>query len=304
MERIVSLLPSTTEIACALGFGPQLVGRSHECDFPPEIRDLPVLTRPKLDARAGSREIDDRVKSLVRDGLSVYEVDADGLRELAPTHILTQDQCEVCAASLGDLESALAIWTGERPKVVSLSPQTLGDVWRSIIEVAVALSAGERGSELTNSLADRLTEIAERTPSQSRRPRVACIEWLDPLMAAGNWIPELVTLAGGENLLGRAGSHSPWLTVEELTEADPDVIVVLPCGFDLGRTREELMTVIGRPPWPQLRALQQGRVFLADGNQFFNRPGPRLVESLAIFAEIFHPNIIEPVHCGTGWAAL
>jgi len=304
MERIVSLLPSTTEIACALGFGPQLVGRSHECDFPPEIRDLPVLTRPKLDARAGSREIDDRVKSLVRDGLSVYEVDADGLRELAPTHILTQDQCEVCAASLGDLESALAIWTGERPKVVSLSPQTLGDVWRSIIEVAVALSAGERGSELTNSLADRLTEIAERTPSQSRRPRVACIEWLDPLMAAGNWIPELVTLAGGENLLGRAGSHSPWLTVAELTDADPDVIVVLPCGFDLGRTREELMRVIERPPWPQLRAVEQGRVFLTDGNQFFNRPGPRLVESLAIFSEIFHPKTIEPVHRGTGWSAL
>jgi len=304
MERIVSLLPSTTEIACALGFGPQLVGRSHECDFPPEIRDLPVLTRPKLDARAGSREIDDRVKSLVRDGLSVYEVDADGLRELAPTHILTQDQCEVCAASLGDLESALAIWTGERPKVVSLSPQTLGDVWRSIIEVAVALSAGERGSELTNSLADRLTEIAERTPSQSRRPRVACIEWLDPLMAAGNWIPELVTLAGGENLLGRAGSHSPWLTVAELTDADPDVIVVLPCGFDLGRTREELMSVIERPPWPQLRAVEQGRVFLTDGNQFFNRPGPRLVESLAIFSEIFHPKTIEPVHRGTGWSAL
>ena len=304
MERIVSLLPSTTEIACALGFGPQLVGRSHECDFPPEIRDLPVLTRPKLDARAGSREIDDRVKSLVRDGLSVYEVDADGLRELAPTHILTQDQCEVCAASLGDLESALAIWTGERPKVVSLSPQTLGDVWRSIIEVAVALSAGERGSELTNSLADRLTEIAERTPSQSRRPRVACIEWLDPLMAAGNWIPELVTLAGGQNLLGRAGSHSAWLTVAELTDADPDVIVVLPCGFYLGRTREELMSVIERPPWPQLRAVEQGRVFLTDGNQFFNRPGPRLVESLAIFSEIFHPKTIEPVHRGTGWDPL
>ena len=304
MERIVSLLPSTTEIACALGFGPQLVGRSHECDFPPEIRDLPVLTRPKLDARAGSREIDDRVKSLVRDGLSVYEVDADGLRELAPTHILTQDQCEVCAASLGDLESALAIWTGERPKVVSLSPQTLGDVWRSIIEVAVALSAGERGSELTNSLADRLTEIAERTPSQSRRPRVACIEWLDPLMAAGNWIPELVTLAGGQNLLGRAGSHSAWRTVAELTDADPDVIVVLPCGFDLGRTREELMSVIERPPWAQLRAVEQGRVFLTDGNQFFNRPGPRLVESLAIFSEIFHPKTIEPVHRGTGWSAL
>ena len=263
-----------------------------------------MLTRPKLDARAGSREIDDRVKSLVRDGLSVYEVDADGLRELAPTHILTQDQCEVCAASLGDLESALAIWTGERPKVVSLSPQTLGDVWRSIIEVAVALCAGERGSELTNSLADRLTEIAERTPSQSRRPRVACIEWLDPLMAAGNWIPELVTLAGGQNLLGRAGSHSAWLTVAELTDADPDVIVVLPCGFDLGRTREELMSVIERPPWPQLRAVEQGRVFLTDGNQFFNRPGPRLVESLAIFSEIFHPKTIEPVHRGTGWDPL
>ena len=302
MDRIVSLLPSATEIICALGFGDQLVGRSHECDFPPAIAQLPPLTEAKLDPQLPSRAIDDAVKRLVEDGSSVYRVDAERLRALAPSVIVTQDQCEVCAASLGDVEEALSAWTGGAPRLVSLSPATLGDVWVSFSRVADALGAPERGLSLATELANRITGVAERTQRMRPRPRIACIEWLDPLMVAGNWVPELVTLAGGENLLGKAGSPSRWLAANELAAADPDVIVVLPCGFDLPRTRAELADIVRAPDWQRLRAVREGRIAIVDGNQYFSRPGPRLVESLQILAEILHSKEFDPEHRGTGWA--
>lgn len=301
MERIASLLPSTTEIACALGLESALVGRSHECDFPDSVARLPVLTEPKLDASVPSRAIDDRVKQLVRDGLSVYRVDAERLRDLEPTLILTQDQCEVCAVSLRDVEEALAAWTGAGPRVVSLNPTRLGDVWADIARVAEAASARARGSALVASLRARVETIAESVAAVRERPRVACIEWIDPLMAAGNWIPELVELAGGENLFGEAGAHSPWLEWAELRAADPDVLLVFPCGFGLERTRSEMRPLEAQPGWRDLRAYQAGRVVLADGNQYFNRPGPRLVESLEILVEILHPESSEAKR-GTAFA--
>ena len=304
MERIASLIPSATEIACALGFEGQLVGRSHECDFPPGVARLPALTQPKLDVNARSAEIDGRVKALVRDGLSVYRVDAELLRELEPTLILTQDQCEVCAASLEDVEAALAEWTGARPGVVSLDPNELGDVWRDMNRVADALGAPERGRALTEELAGRITDVGERTLRIRARPSVACIEWIDPLMAAGNWMPELVALAGGKNLFGDAGAHSPWMQWEELRDADPDVVVVLPCGFDLARTRAEMAPLLAQPGWGDLRAVREGRVFLTDGHQYFNRPGPRLVESLEILAEILHPDHFPATHRDSAWQPL
>jgi iron complex transport system substrate-binding protein len=301
MERIASLLPSTTEIACALGFEEALVGRSHECDSPPGITRLPVLTEPKLDADRPSREIDDRVKQLVRDGLSVYRVDAEKLRDLAPTVILTQDHCEVCAASLADVEQALATWTDDRPRVVSLDPKTLGDVWDDIDRVANALGAGDRARALQRALAQRIDAVRARTELLDASPSVACIEWIDPLMAAGNWMPELVTLAGGRSLFAEAGAHSPWLEWEALRAADPDVIVVLPCGFDLARTRSELSPLLAQPGWSELSAVRKGRVFLSDGNHYMNRPGPRLVDSLEILAEMLHPDRFPPRHLGDGW---
>ena len=307
MQAVASLLPSITEIVCALGCRDRLVGRSHECDFPADVTALPVLTAPKLDTSATSRAIDDRVKGLVRDGLSVYRVDAEKLRELAPDLVLTQDQCEVCAASLGDVEKALAEWsgrtgrTGVRPRVLSLHPQTLGDVWRDIARVADALGVAERGRELCEELSTRVTEVAEKTQRVRPHPSVACIEWIDPLMAAGNWVPELVTLAGGRNLLGESGAHSPWLELEALAAADPDVLVVLPCGFDVARSRRELPALSGTEAWQALRAVRERRVFLTDGNQYFNRPGPRLVESIEILAEILHPDLFPARHRGTGW---
>lgn len=301
MQSVASLLPSTTEIVCALGCRERLVGRSHECDFPPEVATLPVLTRPKLDTSASSSAIDERVKSLVRDGLSVYRVDAERLRELRPDLVLTQDQCEVCAASLGDVEQALAEWTGARPRVLSLDPRTLADVWSDVIRVAEALGVPERGRALGESLASRVAEVADRARRATHRPSVACVEWLDPLMAAGNWVPELVTLGGGRNLFGETGAHSPWLDFASFAASDPDVIVALPCGFDLARTRAELPALARQPGWQELRAVREGRVFLTDGNQYFNRPGPRLADSLEILAEILHPELFPARNRGVGW---
>ena len=300
-HRIVSLLPSTTEIACALGFEGELVGRSHECDYPPSVVGLPVCTAPKFDVEGSSRQIDERVKDLVRRGLSVYDVDADKLRELAPTAILTQDQCHVCAASLDDVERALRDWLGAQPALVSLNPQTLGDAWGDLVRVGEALGEAERARRLSEQLADRLSQITEQVMRIKARPSVACVEWIDPLMAAGNWVPELVALAGGRNLFGETGAHSAWLSWEELRAADPDVIAVMPCGFGIARSRAELDALRSRPGWKELRAVRDGRVYLTDGNQYFNRPGPRLVESLEILAELLHPETLRFGHRGSGW---
>jgi iron complex transport system substrate-binding protein len=302
--RIVSLLPSATEIVCALGFRDALVGRSHECDYPFGVETLPSCTAARIDPSAPSREIDDQVRSRVRDALSIYDVDTEQLRALRPDLIVTQDQCEVCAVSLGDVEQALADWTGVAPRVVSLSPSTLADVWGDLRRVGEAVDAQERARALCESLTDRVTEIGERAGGQATRPRVAGIEWIDPLMGAGNWVPELVALAGGANSLGRPGEHSPWITFDQLAAADPDVIAVLPCGFDLARTRAELGPLLAQSGWGALRAVREERVFLLEGNQYFNRPGPRLVESLEILAEILHPAAFDFGHRGTGWERL
>ena len=302
--RIVSLLPSTTEIACAVGFQEALVGRSHECDFPAGVEALPICTAPRIDTEKTSREIDDDVKRFVRDALSIYTVDAGRLRTLAPDVVLTQDQCEVCAVSLPDVEAALAEWTGGTPRVVSLSPQTLADVWGDLDRVAAALDVPDRARALRDELTERVTTLGEKAAALGERPRLASIEWIDPLMSAGNWVPELVALAGGENVFGRAGEHSPWLEWEALRASDPDLIGIMPCGFDLARTRKELPPLLAQPGWEGLRAVTEGRVYLLEGNQYFNRPGPRLVESLEILAEILHPAHFDFGHRSTGWVPL
>jgi iron complex transport system substrate-binding protein len=244
------------------------------------------------------------VKSLVRDGLSVYRVDPERLRALEPDAIVTQDHCAVCAASLPDVEAALAAWTGGRPLVVSVAPATLGEVWDSVVAVARALGVEERGRALAEALTERVVRIGERAAGVRARPRVACIEWLDPLMGAGNWMPELVALAGGREVVGRPGEHSPWLAWDAVHDADPDVVIVLPCGFDVARTRAELHATGAADRIGALRAAREGRVFLGDGSQFFNRPGPRLAESLEILAETLHPELFAFGHEGRGWERL
>jgi iron complex transport system substrate-binding protein len=299
--RIVSLIASATEIVHALGMGEHLAGRSHECDYPPAVLKLPVCTEPAFDVHGTSREIDERVKSTVAAQLSVYQVHRQVLQGLRPDVIITQSHCEVCAVSDKDVQQALGEWSGSRPRIVSLAPNALADVWRGIAEVGEALGVPERGTALVGRLQDRIAALATAARSLPARPTVACLEWLDPLMAAGNWVPELVELAGGASLFGSAGQHAPWLSWDDLARRDPDVIVALPCGFDLPRTRAEARCLNENPLWPKLRAVRAGAVYLTDGNQFFNRPGPRLVESLEILAEILHPERFHFGHQGTGW---
>ncbi len=299
--RIISLIASSTEIVCALGFESELVGRSHECDYPASVARLPVCTGPKFNVYGTSYEIDERVKAIVQESLSVYRVDAGLLEELQPTHIITQSQCEVCAVSLRDVESAVCEMTSSRPAIVSLEPNALADVWTDIRRVGSSLAAEDRAERLIEILQQRISAITRRAQSFESRPTVACIEWIEPLMAAGNWMPELVEMAGGVNLFGEAGKHSPWMTWEELTARDPDIIVVTPCGFDIPRTMEEMHLLSNRPEWKSLKAVQSDRVFVADGNQYFNRPGPRLVESLEILAELCHPQAFRFNHEGAGW---
>lgn len=299
--RIISLIASATEILCALGFEDDLVGRSHECDYPRSVKRLPVCTGPKFNVYGTSYEIDQRVKAIVQESLSVYRVDSLLLEELQPSHIITQSQCEVCAVSLRDVEAAVCEITSSRPAIVSLEPNALADVWSDIRRVAAALAAEDRAERLTEILQQRIDAIARRAHAIDRRPTVACIEWIEPLMAAGNWMPEMVEIAGGVNLFGEAGKHSPWMTWEELVGRDPEIILVTPCGFDIARTMEEMHLLSNKSEWNELKAVRTDRVFVADGNQYFNRPGPRLVESLEILAELFHPKAFRFGHEGEGW---
>jgi iron complex transport system substrate-binding protein len=300
-KRVVSLIASATEIVCALGARDLLVGRSHECDFPPEVARLPSLTEPKFLVTGTSYDINARVKAIVQEGLSVYRVDAERLEALRPDIIVTQDQCDVCAVSLKDVEAALCAWGGRQVDIVSLKPDALADIWEDIAKVARALGRERQGKRLVEELKARMASIAEQSGATRTHPRAAMIEWVDPLMAGGNWMPELVQLAGGENLFGVVGQPSPRLDWDEVVAADPDLILVHPCGFDMARTLQEMPLLEHRPGWRGLKAVRRGRIFVADGNQYFNRPGPRIVESLEIMAEIFHPELFPSRHEGEGW---
>ena len=287
-ERIASLLPSSTEIICALGLRERLVGVSHECDHPADVVGLPVLTEPKLDPRGTSGDIDARVQEIVQEGLSVYRLNTDALQSLQPEVIVTQDQCEVCAVSLPDVEDAVQCFLTSDVKVVSLNPEKLSDIWRDVRNVAAVTGRQEAAETLIRDLEGRLQKLADKT-RHLPRPRVACLEWLDPLMAAGNWIPELVDLAGGAYGLVEAGAHTPPITWDTLADYQPEVIVITPCGFKIPQSQADLPLLTAHPQWRTLPAVQAGRVYVADGNAYYNRPGPRIVESAEILAEMLHP---------------
>jgi iron complex transport system substrate-binding protein len=266
--RIVSLIASATEIVCALGRGDWLVGRSHECDYPPAVARLPALTAPKFKVEGSSGEIDRRVREIVRDGLSVYRVDADALSALSPDLIVTQDHCDVCAVSLRDVEEAVCRWTDRRVEILSLRPDCLADAYADIGRVARALAAEAQGVRLVGGMERRLQALAVQ-PARRRRPRVAFIEWVEPLMAGGNWMPE--------------------------------VIVIAPCGFALERCLAELPLLQAKPGWSEIDAVLNARVFFADGNAYFNRPGPRLADSGEILAHVLHGEPDLPNHETVAW---
>ncbi len=305
-QRVISLIASATEILHALGCGHWQVARSHECDYPPSVLDLPQLTRAKFKVHgATSAEIDRSVKGLLEQGLAVYEVDADQLRGLQPDIILTQDQCEVCAVSLADVERALCDWTGGSAEILSLRPHTLSDVYADIRKVAATLGIAETGEALVAGMANVIADVTRATAGRPR-PKLAFVEWIEPPMSGGHWMPELITAAGGISPFGVTGENSPWITWDEVAAADPDVILVAPCGYEISTSLAELRTLSGHPVWSHLRAVRAGQVFVADGNAFFNRPGPRLAESAQILGEILHPDVCGFSHRGTAfipWSA-
>lgn len=277
--RIVSLLSSATEIIDALGATGLLVGRSHECDYPPAILGLPVCTRPLIDIHADSRGIDRQVKNSARNALSIYEVFDDVLERLQPTHIVTQVQCDVCAVSLKDVERSVAARLASSPQIVALNPASLADIWDDFRRVGIAIDVD--AEPVIRQLRNRMRSVP---PAQ--RPTVACIEWIEPLMAAGNWTPELIDLAGGIDVFGTPGVHSPWITWQDLLARDPDVIIVAPCGFDPVRTRSEMHWLTELPEFGSLKAVRNRRLFIADGNRYLNRPGPRVVETMHMIQEM------------------
>ncbi len=300
--RIVSLLASGTELVAALGLGESLVGRSHECDHPAWVKRLPVLSRPAFDAHGTSAEIDARVRQRLRAGLPLYEVDEAQLAALAPDIVITQTHCEVCAVSPGDLAHG-ATSKLERHQVVALATGTIDGILDWFARVAEVLGAAEAGRRLVAGLRARLDALAATTRPLPRR-RVACLEWIDPLFEMGNWGPELVEIASGQSLLSAPGAHSTTVAFEALAAADPEVIVVAPCGFDLTRTLAELPALTSRPEWRRLSAVRAGRAFAADGNFYFNRSGPMLFDTPEILAEMLHPDRFPPRHEGTVWRRL
>ena len=309
--KIVSLLPSATEIVDCLGLTSALVGRSHECDYPPSVKDLPVCTEARLNSNNTSAQIDKDIQTLWQQALSIYQLKIEVLEKLQPTHIVTQDQCDVCAVNLAEVEKATAQLTKSNPQVISLQPNLLQQVWGDLERVAQTL--GVEYQPVLNKLQDRIQAIseklrycvsAEKGKILPTKPTVVALEWTEPLMGAGNWIPELIEIAGGKPLLGVKGEHSPYLSWPSLTEADPDVIVIMPCGFDLERTEQESQVLISHPDWSNLKAVKNGQVFIVDGNAYFNRPGPRLVDSAEILAEILHPELFDFGYRGKSWKPL
>jgi len=294
--RIASLLPSSTEILFALGLGDAVVGVTHECDFPPQARGKRVIVRSRLPQAAEPAQIDRLVAEFIERGESIYCIDVETLRELDPDLIITQDLCHVCAASPDDLAGALSALARE-PRVLSLNPHTLADVWADIRGIGAATGLAEAADTLVTELAAKVAAVAsvvranERTES---RPRVLCLEWLDPPFNAGHWVPEMVALAGGEDVLAVAGKPSRRINWEEIAAARPEVIVVAPCGYDARKAAHEFARLRLPAEWYQTPASQQGRVFVTDANAYFSRPGPRLAEGVAVLAAALHPELLIP----------
>ena len=302
-QRVLSLLSSTTEIIYALGCGDRLVGRSHECDFPEEVSELPICTIPKFNVDGTSREVDDEVKSLVQSALSIYYINEKLLKELKPDIIFTQSQCEVCAVSVSDVEKALNNITGLSSRVISVEPNSVEDIFNDILTIAEILNVRNKGKELVELIKAKI-DSTEKIVYQKSSPSVATIEWIDPLMAAGNWLPQLIRVAGGKNLFGEAGKHSPWMKYNDLVEQDPEIIIVMPCGYDIKKTLIEIKTLESKKGWGSLKAVRNRNVYITDGNQFFNRPGPRIIESLEILLEIIHSDFSKSKHIDSGWIKL
>jgi iron complex transport system substrate-binding protein len=292
-RRIVSFLPSATEMACALGLADQLLGITHECDYPPEIRNKPIVVRSVLPVKHMSqREIDTAVTERLRNGLSLYQVDEDLMRAIAPDLILTQDLCQVCAPSgneVAHLLSALA----SQPQVLWLTPKTIEQIFDNMRELGDATDRSRRAEEVIAAGLARLERVAGTTRKIADRPRVLCMEWLDPVYCSGHWVPEMVEIAGGRDELGRKGADSVRIPWEQVLRWAPEILVVMPCGFGLEQAAAHAQQLFGYPGWCDLPAVRQNRVFAVDANSYFARPGPRIVDGTELLADLFHPTLFQ-----------
>lgn len=300
-QKIVSLLPAATEIICALGLEENLVGRSHECDFPASVKQLPVCTEANFPDGLSSGDIDIKVKEILADALSVYTVKREQIKALAPDVVITQAQCEICAVSLKDVEEALENYLDKQAKIISVQPNSLDDIFKDIATIANTLNVPQAGADLLESLQERVDIIKHKLKFIDSKPTVACIEWLDPLMISGNWVPGLVSIAGGTPILAQDGKHSPYVQWDDIRLQDPEVIVAMPCGFSIERTMKEINLLLELPGFAELKAVKNDRFYIADGNQYFNRPGPRIVDSIEILAEIIRPKQFIFGYEGEGW---
>lgn len=288
--RIVSLLPSATEIICGLGLRDRLVGVTHECDFPAGVRELPHVTQNKIPASATSAEIDQAVREQLAGQRSLYALDSKLLKSLEPDLIVTQTLCEVCAVAESEVQRAVANLKS-CPKILNLEPLTLSDLYLSIRQVAHAANCPDRGEECVSSLQLRVNSIVARNKNLKSRPRTLILEWIDPLFCAGHWNPELVELAGGQEMIGKVGKRSKTISWQELVEASPELLLISCCGFDIERTLQDVPLLESRAEWSSLPCVQNNRVYIVDGSNYFNRPGPRLIDSLEILTHALYPEI-------------
>lgn len=290
-QRIVSFLPSATEMACALGLDDRLVGITHECDYPPSVREKPIVVRSAIAMEGMTQaEIDKAVRERLHSGHSLYEVDERLLQELAPDLILTQDLCQVCAPSGNEVTQALQALPS-KPEILWLTPKSLEQIAENLREIGKATGCSAKAEELIASQREILAEIGERARRASSRPRVFCMEWLDPVYCSGHWVPEMVRIAGGEDLLGREGSDSVRIAWDDLLAWKPEVLILMPCGYRLPRAVELAPQLCSRPGWRDLPAVQQKRVYAVDASSYFARPGPRVIEGTQLLAHILHPEI-------------
>jgi iron complex transport system substrate-binding protein len=290
-QQIVSFLPSATEIACALGLTDQLVGITHECDYPLEIEGKPVVVRSALPIETmNQREIDVAVAERMRAGHSLYQVDEKLLRELAPDLILTQDLCQVCAPSGTEVTQALNLLP-KKPRILWLTPNSLEQIFANVLELGEATSRVKEAEELIANGRARLEKVAAITSRLSHRPRVFCMEWLDPVYCSGHWVPEMVRLAGGEDALAREGADSVRIPWDKVREWAPEVLIITPCGFNLEKTIEQSQQLSTYPSWSSLPAVRDGRVYAVDAKSYFARPGPRVVDGTELLAHLIHPDV-------------
>ena len=300
--KIVTLIPSATEIVAFLGQKQFIIGKSHECDFPKDLSKVIKITEPKIDVEGTSGEIHKQIEVILEKSLSVYKVHVDELKKLNPDFIVTQSHCEVCAVSFSEVENITKKHLGKNTKIISLQPNKLQEVFDDIRRVAKSLNVdNDHNNKLINSLDTRLDNIKKKT-QKLKKPKILCVEWIDPLMAAGNWMPEMTRIAGGDDVLGKIGVDSHWIKFEDIKKQDPDFIVFIPCGFNLDKTNDEVKKLlIKNNDWKKLKAFKNRNLYVTDGNQYFNRPGPRLVDSIEILAEIFHSNTFNFGHRNKGW---